>query len=1059
MKKLCAVVFGVCVMLGAFAADEVPAYWQCGSNWGLFDEPNNWKIGDPETGSAGVPGAGNYIWITPTSGQTTPMKFDLGGGTCVVGGMSTLNATAYDVANGRAMTLSVTNGTMTISGHVCGKINFEVWNGATFRLSTDVKRQWDSSTPQTVSVHSGARFEDFGTLEFKLWQATVEEGGTYVHTPTAFGIYYKNSSVANGLTNRGRFEAPNGITVTYTTSGGSAAEGRTTYRNEGDGVFLLGGEVKSTTQPTQAYYYEFVGGTLEASNDVAFVGFRDKDRLFFDNAVEVKVDDDSTLTLAGFQYGENAALTKTGAGRLTLGENAIPSLAVNGGMVEVVLESALPGTVSFADGTTLRLVTTGTELAPTSYEGMAFEVDESVCTVGATLIISSDADFLAYAKGGLAAAVAPFGFGVRIDGDSIKVTQESDYMFDATKSDDLSDPTAWKGGEVPVGQDVVIAGAGTVRYNASAPAFASITVQDGATVSVEGGTAENPVEVPTMTLNYDARLLIAEDATARMTNEFTCVGDDQKLPVFEIATNATAIVQSPEHPVVHSPHAKSSYAALDYGFRLKNAHLKWYGTIKMAEGDLGDVEIDKTKYRYARLTLGTADDGETSYIAIDCQGGKYLAAAEGNQSGHCLSALVIATPVKGGVVVPIGTLRFRDYVREEQRPTVAPNPGNRQPGIFIGVCSEWYTGNPAEVVYDVVFEGTTDLSVLGNCSIAGGAHVYLKGPAQWRYVRTASNDESQSRCIKLYDEATLTVEDGAYLDICSSDDTYRGLQATGTEDGQRVFTAKDSKLSLLNWSGSGKNTAYIDDVLLEIGYLRSAKTFGLIDGVFNGLKSVEIRNLFTIAAADVDRANGNKQSVKDVENWNRWVRIGPPLTGTGSIAVSNELSGAHAVYSMTVVVTNGENTATGEAKVLPTDTGAPAYLAFADGANWAGTVVADGNVSLTNLTDGASAASVAFGSLRLDSDFPIRVWKTGGAIVANDRIDISTAITGNGRIVLVGVDERIVAGDRIELGIIPTNATLPVLKGGTLGTEAIPDDPDHVRLIAIYGKGMILLLR
>lgn len=72
MKNLCAVVFGVCVMSGAFAADEVPAYWQCGKDWGLFDEPANWKIGDPETGSAGVPGAGNYIWITPTSGQTTP---------------------------------------------------------------------------------------------------------------------------------------------------------------------------------------------------------------------------------------------------------------------------------------------------------------------------------------------------------------------------------------------------------------------------------------------------------------------------------------------------------------------------------------------------------------------------------------------------------------------------------------------------------------------------------------------------------------------------------------------------------------------------------------------------------------------------------------------------------------------------------------------------------------------------------------------------------------------------------------------------------------------------
>jgi hypothetical protein len=266
-------------------------------------------------------------------------------------------------------------------------------------------------------------------------------------------------------------------------------------------------------------------------------------------------------------------------------------------------------------------------------------------------------------------------------------------------------------------------------------------------------------------------------------------------------------------------------------------------------------------------------------------------------------------------------------------------------------------------------------------------------------------------------------------------------------------------MSLLNWYGSGKNTAEMDNSLLEIGYLRSSSTLGNITGVFDGMKSVALTNTFTIAAADVDRGNGSSSSVTSVENWNRRVHIAPPLTGTGSLAVSNELSGAHAVYSMTVTVTNGANTATGRAFVADTASGAPAALVFADGANWAGEVVADGRVSLTNLVDESAAANVSFGAIRLDADFPLRVWKTGGAIVANDKVNLASAPTGARTITFAEMDEPLENGDKFEIGLYPQDAALP-RDTKVIRYSAEPSETEgFVRLMATYQKhGFVFVL-
>jgi hypothetical protein len=70
-------------------------------------------------------------------------------------------------------------------------------------------------------------------------------------------------------------------------------------------------------------------------------------------------------------------------------------------------------------------------------------------------------------------------------------------------------------------------------------------------------------------------------------------------------------------------------------------------------------------------------------------------------------------------------------------------------------------------------------------------------------------------------------------------------------------------------------------------------------------------------------------------------------------------------------------------------------LQFADGANWAGTVVADGRVSLTNLENAASVSEVSFGTVDFAGDFPLKVWKVDGSFVS-DKVNLSNPVTGVG---------------------------------------------------------------
>ena len=1045
-------------------------FWWKGPDWGSFGDPANWDVGAEGEGNPDnrIPGADDAV------AHSAAAKIDLGGNTYTIKRRAkdfTSTSDTYDPSSVYiAAVLHLTNGTLVVTEHHSAKLNIEMWNGATYRFTgtvyTDAHGIWAEAVQK---IHSGGRIEIADTVgNFRLFglKLTVDEGGVFYMDPASFTCWPNTTKVLS-FTNNGTIEAPKGIYLSALSwdSPGASESDKFPYFYHNGGVMKLGGNVgRRNLSRVKQLGFAVSGGKLEITNSVAFVNMSACPPRITDNAsVEIEVKPDSQLDLAGMVFGEDVSITKTGAGDLKMTDAYPTSLAVNAGRLIVAEAVSLAG-LSFAQGSAIRVDVESVRLDDCeSFANATFMVDESLFQIGSTVLLSSDPAILAHAKAGLDAQLqaAEIPAEGRIANGALTVRSVYLYTFNANQSSDLADPTAWRSGSVPSAETPVrISGAGTVNFTAESTKFASITVEEGATLSVSGGSAESPVDMPPVELDYEARLLLAEGSVVQITNTFTCVGNADVLPVFEVATNATAIVQSPE-PLynIHSAYYASSYIGNDYGFRIKNVNLKWYGDIQTYYSDT------KTSYVYCRLLLGWAEAGETSYIAIDCRGGRYIAAGEANSAARCRTPLVIAVPQPGGTVVPVGTLYFRDYACV-QRTSTAANPEIHTSGLCIGRWNEYsgnnlVAGNPASVEFDVLFEGTVDLLMIGYCRIGGGAHVTLRGPdVQWRYVRKAYNDEAIPRTLILTDSGAITVEDGAYLDICNNDDaSAKGFKATGNQDNRKALTLKDSRMSLLNWYGSGKNVGEVDNSLLEIGYLRSDKTLDSITGVFDGMKSVNISNTFTIAAADVDRGNPSKASVTSVENWNRRVHIAPPLTGTGSLAVSNELSGAHAVYSMTVTVTNGANTATGRAVVGDTAGGAPAALVFADGANWAGEVVADGRVSLTNLMDESAAANVSFGGIRLDADFPLRVWKTGGSIVANDKVNLASAPTGARAITFAEMDEPLVLGDKFEIGLYPESAALP-RDTKTIRYSAEPSETEGcVRLMATYQKrGFVIVL-
>ena len=167
--------------------------------------------------------------------------------------------------------------------------------------------------------------------------------------------------------------------------------------------------------------------------------------------------------------------------------------------------------------------------------------------------------------------------------------------------------------------------------------------------------------------------------------------------------------------------------------------------------------------------------------------------------------------------------------------------------------------------------------------------------------------------------------------------------------------------------------------------------------------------------------------------------------------VTNGVSGRY----FEVIMQSAKNTCTGNLKVDSPD-GYDAKLYFADGANWAGTVTA-GNVALTNLVNAGAACTNTFGTLDLadGTELKLRVWKTNGAIVEHDGLNVGEYVNNGGRITLVQMDESFGAGDKFVIGTIGENS--PVLPVMSKPWRVVRDGDG--RLVAKSSSGLSIVVR
>jgi hypothetical protein len=150
---------------------------------------------------------------------------------------------------------------------------------------------------------------------------------------------------------------------------------------------------------------------------------------------------------------------------------------------------------------------------------------------------------------------------------------------------------------------------------------------------------------------------------------------------------------------------------------------------------------------------------------------------------------------------------------------------------------------------------------------------------------------------------------------------------------------------------------------------------------------------------------------------------------------------------------------------VPCDGKAKTALYFAHGANWAGTVVANGLLKITNYegtTETNNPASVTFGALDLQADFPVRVWRGEDGELTNDTLNVGTYLNNGGKIVptMMTEDGKFTHGDKLTLGRIAKGAALPrFARGWAVRAEAIDDNAAEDLLTCCFDTGMMIIIR
>ncbi|MBR2838010.1 MAG: hypothetical protein IKE55_04475, partial [Kiritimatiellae bacterium] len=461
------------------------------------------------------------------------------------------------------------------------------------------------------------------------------------------------------------------------------------------------------------------------------------------------------------------------------------------------------------------------------------------------------------------------------------------------------------------------------------------------------------------------------------------------------------------------------------------------------------------------ITFGYAAAGETAYIGLAAHGGTI--SIEPGGGDYNSSSLEFCCPAAGGAVNAVGSLALVNSTilpQYERSGVTYPLTVAYQIGFNLGV------NNPAGNLFEVVFDNT-QWGVLGSFYIKGGATFRLANGGAYMTFESLGY---WGRYGQISENGRIVVGSGCEFRMNAMGDYgTHPLDVSPSSAGHQAIVVEDGgTFENYRFSGNGRGVFIASNSVYRIyqpniydeHYSESSGTATIYDTrnvPFEGFQSVEVAEGATLTFSTRNKVFWDSGQF-DETSGDRVVALADvPIAGGGSVALSNAN-----VNVFGVVVRSGANTATGTAGVLAPASGVGATtLYFANGANWAGTVVADGNVALTNLVDAAAPSTNTFGTLDMAVDFPVRVWKEDGVVVANDGLNVGRYVDNNNRLLpTLAAGASFAPGDKIAVGKVAKGAALPrVGRGWLVEAEPIDGDGDNDLLVLTYGRGSQLILR
>ena len=1013
--------------VGGLSAAEYTWNQAPGETWQNWGDAANWLV-DGETATA-APGAEDII-IIPQVATGSTWNWDLGGGA-----LSVNQLFKYDDINFKKYVDSYTfkNGVLAIAELRTPKLaTITIDSGATLSLKYvefGLPNQENEQTWGDVIIEDGATLSiDGGHFRPRHTKITVKPGATF--------FYGKNASLRNCNQSNQRWYLYNNGTTTFENGICKFYDSYSCpYQiQQLAGELILGGSF--TIEHNISFQIELTGGKVSATGDVSFKNHAEASKggytKFTDGAdLDIEVADGKTLDLTTFTYDGAATIRKLGAGTLKLADvptsismqggpvtfaantqTAMLSLAIGEGQSFIIVNKDTTIDELVAVDGSLTLAAAGLTVNAYTADAVAgtIEVTKTAFKVGDILLSSPSATLRAAVKAAAEAAE----MNVDEDGETLTVG-ESSYIFNSTTVTDLSDATGWKNGTLPPeGVSVKIAGEGVKAIGTAdnLVAFKSVTVANGAELSISG-----EVNLPSIVLESTASLTVPSGATAFLS-DFSTLLDDTLDP----ATTLPKVVVESEATL-----------KLAGGMNFKNVSLEFRGKIVKVDSE-GAASTDGLG-----PIFGYADAGETSYVAILCDGASFDVHSSQNAENGRIN---FVNPISGGRVKVVG-----DIVMKNTKFAIRDwaDFGNRYFG----------ENNPTDEPFTVILDGTS-MEAPWSFSAAGAARIRaINGSVIQKPLACAGH--WLSNYIK--DKAQIElIGTNSYFDYVGAD----GWMQVNSSEECDAMILRDGAVYLVGRASSGTGKGVFVSLNALVGVAKQWGDKARTD-LLQGFGSARIESDSTMTICPLDWGIGNT-------DWERRAKFADiPLTGEGDLIVSN--GAPTKVFTVTVV--NGANTCSGEAEALPPvvaegETAAETSLTFADGANWAGTVVANSYLSLTNLTDAASAATVTFGKVKLTSALPLRVWREEDGSIKNDTITLKDDFVvedGDAGIVeLVPQDGfEITSADEITLGTFPTGAFNGItVKCGkhTLVVKEYPTDTEGVVTCkAKLMKGFRLIIR